>query len=384
MVQRMMIRRAMMAMAIMALAILAAPGGAFAQQQGIPVSELLSRLDRLERDVSGLRRAQGSFGSDGLARLDQIESELRRLTGTVERLEYDASRAAERAEKQALDFETRLQALERGAPAASVANAPAVVGVLPPPPQTQVQLQPQPLPSDVPLQTAPAPQQVLTQLPRPVTRIGSPAFSTGTGAIGNVDTAPDLSAIPGAPAPAQQILVAPQPSVLPPAPSASVTPSFSLDPPAPAVTLPPATTTAGLAPPQPAGGASSPGALYDEGLRLLNLGLFEEAGAVFEQVALQYPDDPATGQAKFWLGDMHLRLGRFDIAAKSFLESFKGWPNGPKAPDSLLKLGITLASLGQREEACLTFTQFGPRYPQAGEALLRRAELEARRAQCGG
>lgn len=373
MVLRKTVKSAMAAFMAASLVFLAMPENARAQQQGvqrIPVSELLDRLDRLERDVTGLRGSRAGFGSDGLARLDQIESELRRLTGSVERLEYEAARNAERVEKSALDFETRLQALERRVPL-SPSNDP--VAMLPQ----------QPAPAPVL-----APQQVITQLPRPGGASVGPAFSFGGGspAPAIADTAPDLSAIPGAPVPMPQPLsIAPQPALTQVLPTTPTSPSFALDPVLPTGST--AVTPLGVVPQQPQSiglSPSSPSALYDEGVRLLNLGLFDDAGATFEQLAQQYPDDPATGQAKFWLGDMHLRLGRFEIAAKSFLESFKGWPNGPKAPDSLLKLGITLANLGQREEACLTFTQFGPRYPQAGETLLRRAELEARRAQCGG
>jgi len=74
--------------------------------------------------------------------------------------------------------------------------------------------------------------------------------------------------------------------------------------------------------------------LYDEGIRLLNVGSFDRAGAQFEDLIATYPEDPKAGQAQFWLGDMHFKLGRFEQAATAFLDSFRKWPAGPKAPDS--------------------------------------------------
>ncbi len=340
---------------------------AVAQQavQRIPVSSILSRLDRLENEVVRLRQSPGGQGNDAGARIDQIEIELRRLTGLIERLEYETKRRADDADKRALDLETRLEALESQEPRQAFQAAPA---------QSQQIIPPQP-----PAPSLSTPQSF--DVSRPVGQLGGgPAVAFGTPALR--DAPPDLSALPVSPqqpAPAQPLTTQPgttfalntpaQPTLPQPTqPLAYQQPS--------SVPLPTAQST--FTP------SDNPQAEYDAALQMLNVGEFDQAGIALEAIAAKYPSHPVVGGAKFWIGDMHLQLGRYNEAAKAFLESFKGWPEGPKAPDSLLKLGMTLAGLGQREEACLTFTQFPARYPNASDSLRRRAEIEAQRTQCGG
>lgn len=346
------------------------PMQAMAQQQvRIPVSELLSRLDRLESDVAALNSGQSKIGEDQIIRLDQIELELRRMTGILERLEYDQRQAQQRAEKRAQDFESRLQELESAsqqaivsAPAPPVVPDPAAVYVRDPASVSAVELSSSETESGAPRRDLPPPQYTDGTSPAPTFKSPPRLLKPSVASVQNFDTAPDMSAVPGAPVLQQQpeTMLA---SVAPPSP-----PVFEI------ATIQNAASVV----------IESASLLYTNAIEMLNQGRFDEAGQIFEQIVADHPADPETGQAKYWLGDMHLRLGQFEFAAQSFLESFRGWPDGPKAPESLLKLGITLANLGQQEEACLTFTQFAPRYPNAPERLIRRAALESRRAQCGG
>jgi len=330
---------------------------ASAQQsvQRIPVSSILGRLDRLESEVVSLRQSPAAGNDEMSSRINQLESELRRLTGIVERLEYGMAQQSEISEKRALDLDTRLQALESQRP------SPFATQIISKPEQTG-SLATTAIPS-VPV----APFAQTPTLPQPTVKLGGePAVAFG--ASRQVDTSPDLRALPFPAAPST-FEASPDTSVA--VAGASIAP---MSPP----TIEPVTPN--LAIPSSAG----PQAQYDEALRMLNLGEFDAAGTALEALVAQHPQHVVSGSAQYWLGDMHLRLGRYNEAAKAFLDSFKGWPEGPKAPDSLLKLGMTLAGLGQREEACLTFTEFPGRYPNASPTLLRRAQIEAERTQCGG
>jgi len=344
------IRAFALALTALAVSMVVLPAGpADAQQQSvqrIPVSSILGRLDRLESEISILRRNPAGANDEASMRIDQLESELRRLTGIVERLEYDIARQSEVSDKRMLDLETRLQAVE--------AQRPSPFAAQPAPPVDQIG----PLATSPSIAPPPSPFGLGPSQPG-VKLDGGPAVAFG--APRQIDTSPDLGALPFA--------------VTPPQPQRNA--GLAVAPPPAAPALAPVQTL----PVQPPTG---PQAQYDEALRLLNLGEFDTAGAALERLVSQYPQDPVSGSAHYWLGDMHLRLGRYNEAAKAFLDSFKGWPDGAKAPDSLLKLGMTLSGLGQREEACLTFTEFPGRYPSASESLLRRAQIEADRAQCGG
>jgi len=284
-------------------------------QQRIPISDLIQRIDRLETEVVRLRVSPGGGGGD-VARLDLIEQELRRLTGQVERLDFEVRRAESERAKRLDGLEARLDALESSGPVASIPSTP---------------------------QAFPA----------------EPTFSGD-----QFDPPPSSGTV-----------------VSDFAPNIQPTEVFQTEP-----TFQPQTETAFQQPFQTEVAPTNfqnPDVLYDEGVRLLNIGSFDQAGAQFEDLIATYPEDAKAGQAQFWLGDMHFKLGRYEQAAAAFLDSFRKWPAGPKAPDSLLKLGMTLANIGKTEEACLSFKQVPARYPGASPTLLRRADIESQRYRCG-
>ena len=288
-------------------------------QQRIPISDLIQRIDRLETEVVRLRVSPGTGGSD-VARLDLIEQELRRLTGQLERLDFETRRADSERSKRLDTLEARLDALEDSG---RVASAPA---------RTET----------------------------------APAFTTDSTFATSQPTRPTNDGIVSEFAPPTETAEVFQPGpTFQPQPD----PTFQQQQPFQAQS-------------QPAN-FQSPDVIYDEGLRLLNIGSFDQAGAQFEDLIATYPEDPKAGQAQFWLGDMHFKLGRFEQAAAAFLDSFRKWPAGSKAPDSLLKLGMTLANIGKTEEACLSFRQVSARYPGASPTLLRRADIEGQRNRCG-
>ena len=66
-------------------------------------------------------------------------------------------------------------------------------------------------------------------------------------------------------------------------------------------------------------------------------------------------------------------------AARAYLESFSGSPDGPRTPDALLQLGISLENLGQMQEACITLGEVTTRFPTSDASI----EAQAARADLG-
>jgi len=105
---------------------------------------------------------------------------------------------------------------------------------------------------------------------------------------------------------------------------------------------------------------------------------FASASNQFDTLIANFPGGPLTGEAHFWKGASQAGLGDWGTAARSFLESFSGTPQGTKAPEALYRLGISLRELGQIEEACLMLAEVPIRYPSAailGEAAAERTAL---------
>ena len=86
-----------------------------------------------------------------------------------------------------------------------------------------------------------------------------------------------------------------------------------------------------------------------------------------------------TGLAHLMRGEALQQLGLTSSAARAYLESYSGTPNGPTSPTALLKLGLSLNGLGQSSEACITLGEVTLRFPASDASI----EAQAARASMG-
>lgn len=121
---------------------------------------------------------------------------------------------------------------------------------------------------------------------------------------------------------------------------------------------------------------------YDFAIDLLKRGRFPQARDAFTQFLQQHPKDPLAGNAQYWLGETYYVQGQYKDAADSFLKGYTTYSKSSKAPDSLLKLGMTLSALGQKDAACATFGQLKEQFPQASPAVVARNKQERQKAGC--
>ena len=102
----------------------------------------------------------------------------------------------------------------------------------------------------------------------------------------------------------------------------------------------------------------------------------------FRQFVALYPDDPQAADATNWLGEALLQRGAYDEAADVALTGFQNYPNSPRAPDLLMKVGVALAAVGERDAACRTFVEVRSRYQELAAAFVTRLNDEEAKAQC--
>lgn len=95
-----------------------------------------------------------------------------------------------------------------------------------------------------------------------------------------------------------------------------------------------------------------------------------------------HPNHPLTGNALFWLGQMYFVNKDYTKSAVSFAQSYEKFPDGSKAPESLQKLGVSLAQLNKKDEACTAFKQFQTQYPTAPVATKQNVQAESVRLGC--
>ena len=128
---------------------------------------------------------------------------------------------------------------------------------------------------------------------------------------------------------------------------------------------------------------SDPDDLFEYAVQLLlDKRNFREAAKAISIFLERFPDHPRAGEALYWLGELHYSQGEFKNAADAYLEGYSSYGEGKRAPDSLLKLGISLGELGQKEQACTTLRSLSQRFPEAPPRIKNRARLEVQKAKC--
>lgn len=126
----------------------------------------------------------------------------------------------------------------------------------------------------------------------------------------------------------------------------------------------------------------SPASLYDQSFQAIRDQDFPRAAEGFKKFLGRYADHKLAGNAKYWLGETYYVRGDFDQAIKTFAEGYQTYPKGNKAPDNLLKLGVTLAKKDRIPDACVSLKQLKSEFPNAAPAIKARANKEIKRLNC--
>jgi tol-pal system protein YbgF len=132
----------------------------------------------------------------------------------------------------------------------------------------------------------------------------------------------------------------------------------------------------------PAGDGASPKQMYETAYGYLLQQDYGAAEAAFDEFLKRYPSDTLAGNAQFWLGESHFVRGQYKPAASAFLKGYQNYAKSSKAPDSLLKLAMSLGRLGQKDAACSSFAELNTRFPAASADVKSRATTERQRTGC--
>ncbi|MEN5298822.1 tol-pal system protein YbgF [Brucella sp. TWI559] len=126
----------------------------------------------------------------------------------------------------------------------------------------------------------------------------------------------------------------------------------------------------------------NPNSLYQAAYQYLMSGDYKAAEAGFREHIKRYPADPATAEARYWLGESLYGQSRYPEAATVFIDTQRDYPESKRAPENMFKLGMTLEKMDNNDVACATFKQIPERYPSAAPAILKRVTDERKRIKC--
>ena len=125
-----------------------------------------------------------------------------------------------------------------------------------------------------------------------------------------------------------------------------------------------------------------PGDLYQSGYGHVLSGDYGMAEQEFRDYIAAFPEGDKAADASFWMGEAQYSQGKYSEAAKTFLNAHQTYGKSPKAPEMLLKLGMSLGALDNKETACATLREVNKRYPKASAAVKTKVTSEQSRFGC--
>ena len=128
--------------------------------------------------------------------------------------------------------------------------------------------------------------------------------------------------------------------------------------------------------------AATPQELFDAGYQYALAGDHKRAEQVFRVHGRRYPTDPSAAQATFRLGESLLALNRAEEAAEVLLDGHNELPDHPFAADMLMKVGVAMAQLGNRDLACATFEEVATQYSSMSPRTANELAQEREAASC--
>lgn len=112
---------------------------------------------------------------------------------------------------------------------------------------------------------------------------------------------------------------------------------------------------------------------YDHALSTLKDEKYEEAEKMFDNFIEKYPRSGLLSNAYFWHSETFYRRNDLDKAAIHYLKHYQKFPGSAKAPDSLLKLALSLGELKKKKEACVILKKLDDEFKKRSSSSKKRS-----------
>ncbi len=121
---------------------------------------------------------------------------------------------------------------------------------------------------------------------------------------------------------------------------------------------------------------------YEFATSLLKVGDYNTAERAFREFVIVNPDHELAGNAQYWYAETFRIRQLYTDAASAYLEGYQKYPKSEKAPINLLKLGVSLVQIGEKDQGCLMITGVQKQYPKANQSVLQKAKYEEKKFEC--
>ena len=126
----------------------------------------------------------------------------------------------------------------------------------------------------------------------------------------------------------------------------------------------------------------SPEEQYEFAVSFMKVGDYETAEFALKEFIDKNKDHDLAGSAQYWYGETFRIRQLYSDAATAYLDGYQNYPKSKKAPDNLLKLGITMVQLGEKDQGCKMISGLKKEYPKASKSVLQKAQYEQKKFKC--
>ena len=127
---------------------------------------------------------------------------------------------------------------------------------------------------------------------------------------------------------------------------------------------------------------TTPEKQYEFATSLLKVGDYNTAERAFREFVKSNSKHELAGNAQYWYAETFRIRQLYTDAASAYLEGYQNYPKSDKAPINLLKLGVSLVQIGEKDQGCQMILGVKKQYPDAKDSIIQKARYEEKKFEC--
>jgi len=127
---------------------------------------------------------------------------------------------------------------------------------------------------------------------------------------------------------------------------------------------------------------TTPEEQYKFAISFIKVGDYETAEFALREFVDTNSEHQLAGNAQYWYGETFRVRQLYQDAASAYLDGYQKYPKSNKAPVNLLKLGVMLVQIGEKDQGCSMIIGLKDQYPEANQSVIQKAEYEKKKFNC--
>ena len=127
---------------------------------------------------------------------------------------------------------------------------------------------------------------------------------------------------------------------------------------------------------------TTPEKQYEFAISFIKVGDYETAELALREFIDNNSKHELAGNAQYWYGETFRVRQLYQDAATAYLDGYQNYPKSSKAPVNLLKLGVMLVQIGEKQQGCSMILGVRDQYPKANQSVIQKAEYEKKKYSC--